>query len=311
MIQLAADERKDSMSCWAPILVFTYNRLEETKRALGALQNNYGANLSQLYIFSDGPKDAQTSAKVDSVRKFLKTITGFQSVEIIERRTNYGLAGSIIDGVSELIEKFGRVIVVEDDLVTSQNFLLYMNQALDSYQLDERIWSVSGFSFPINYSLIYPFDAAFGIRASSWGWATWQNRWKKVEWDVSNYASFTQNKNARRAFNRGGSDMCKMLHDQMTGKINSWAIRFCYAQFRNGAFDVFPRISKVKSIGFDNAATHTRGMDGRFATNLDSGEKRCFVFPEDVHVDEDILCQFIKPYSILTRLKYKFANFIP
>lgn len=294
---------------FSPILLFTYNRLKETKITIEALQENIGASESDLFIFSDAPKNKEAIESVHSVREYLKTISGFKSINVIERNKNYGLATSIISGVSEIIERYGSVIVLEDDLITSPNFLSYMNKALQTYESNSKIWSISGFSFPISAPEGYEYDALFGIRSTSWGWATWKNRWEKVDWEVSDYKEFLKNKKARKAFKQGGSDLCKMLNDQMTGKINSWAIRFCYAQFKNQCFDLYPTQSKVMSIGFAGDATHTKGMEKRFETQVDQTDKRDFSFPTKVEIIPSVLAQFQSYFSIYTRLKYKILRF--
>jgi len=290
---------------YSPVCLFTYNRLAETKQTVEALKANFLATESDLFVFSDFWACERAMPDVLSVREFLGTVEGFKSVTIFERNENYGLAKSIIAGVSKIVEEYGRVIVLEDDLVTSPNFLTFMNDGLRFYQLESKVWSVSGFSFPITYHKGYEFDATFGVRASSWGWGTWVDRWQKVDWTVSDYQDFASDRRAKIGFKQGGSDLCKMLKDQMTGRIDSWAIRFCYAQFRDGAFDVYPRISKVKNIGFGEGGTHTGGMDTRFDTVLDEGGGTRFNFPGEVVVDRRLLAQFKVPFSVWVRLKFR------
>ena len=130
----------------APICLFTYNRLEETIQTVAALKNNFLANKSELFIFSDGAKNKNVEQKIKQVRKYLKTITGFKNITIYESSKNKGLANSIIDGVTKIIETYGKIIVLEDDLVTSPNFLNFMNQALEFYHYNNRIYSVSGYT---------------------------------------------------------------------------------------------------------------------------------------------------------------------
>ena len=294
----------------SPIVLFTYNRLKETSSTIAALRKNDLALSSELIIFSDAAKVGDDTKDVYNIRQYLKTVDGFKRVTVIERDVNYGLAKSIIFGVTEVIKKYGKVIILEDDLITSPNFLSFMNQGLDFYECNSKVWSVSGFSFPIKYSDGYDFDATFGVRASSWGWATWIDRWDKVDWDVSDYDVFIKDRQKQKKFNSGGSDLCKMLNDQMTGKINSWAIRFCYAQFKHDAFDVFPKISKVKNIGFSSEATHTAGMGSRFDTILDETEVVDFNFPDKTFIESKVLRQFQKPFSITTRIKYKLLGYL-
>jgi hypothetical protein len=297
------------MNC-SPICLFTYNRLAETKQTVAALKENFLAFESELFIFSDGWKNENTKIEVLAVRDFLRSISGFRNIKIIEREKNFGLAKSIISGVTEIIDKYGRVIVLEDDLITSKNFLSYMNEGLSFYKENQEVWSISGFSFPITYPENYEFDTALGLRSSSWGWATWADRWGKVDWDVSDYEVFLKDRKKQKEFNLGGSDLCKMLNDQMAGKINSWAIRFCYSQFKNKTFDVFPKITKVKNIGFSDEATHTASMGSRFDTILDETNRVDFEFPERIVIEPRILRQFQKPFSVQTRIKYKLLGYL-
>jgi hypothetical protein len=293
------------MQMQTPILLFTYNRLAETKQTILNLKKNIGAKDSELIIYSDAAKDESAIYSVQAVRDYLKTISGFKSVKIIERSINFGLANSIITGVTEVIENYGQVIVLEDDLITSNNFLLYMNAALNFYKENDKIWSISGYTPPIDYPAGYCFDSAFGIRASSWGWATWSDRWKSVDWSISDYHEFLKDRSAQKGFNRGGSDMCKMLNEQKSGKINSWAVRFCYSQFRQEKYDVIPTVSKIQNIGFASDATHTKGMYSRFTTPLDVSETTQFKFATTPSIIPTALKQFQKLFSVSTRLKYK------
>jgi glycosyltransferase involved in cell wall biosynthesis len=292
----------------SPVCLFTYNRLDETKKTILALNNNYLASVSDLFIFSDGWKDEISKESVQCVRKFLTTIDGFKSVTVIERPENYGLAKSIITGVTDILDKYGRVIVLEDDLITSTNFLSYMNQALSFYRDNNKVWSISGFSFPIQYPKGYEFDNSFGVRASSWGWATWKDRWSEVDWKVSDYEEFMRNKSMQKQFKQGGSDLVRMLSKQMSGTIDSWAIRFTYSQFKHGSYDVLPVQSKVVNIGFNGDATNTQGMETRFGSTLDKSGNTVFVFNEAVSADEHVLRQFRKPLTIKSRVKYKISE---
>jgi hypothetical protein len=294
----------------SPICLFTYNRLAETKKTIEALKGNFLAGESEIYIYSDGWKNMNSKPKVELVRQYLNNIKGFKTITIIEREENFGLAKSIISGVSEIIKEHRKVIVLEDDLITSKNFLSYMNKSLDFYERSNKIWSISGFSFRMEYPQDYIYDVALGIRASSWGWGTWYDRWDRIDWSISDYASFQKDKKAQKKFKAGGSDILKMLNDQQKGKIDSWAIRFCYHQFINQMFDVYPVRSTIVNIGFSQNATNTIGMSKRFKTELDNSNNTSFRFTEEMTVDENILSQFRNRFSIYTRLKYKLLNLL-
>ncbi|WP_247237832.1 hypothetical protein [Telluribacter sp. SYSU D00476] len=289
----------------APILLFTYKRLDTLLLTVNALKNNDYASASTLYIFSDGAKSEKDINEVIKVRKYLKSISGFNKILIYESNTNQGLANSIIAGVSEVIKVHKKVIVVEDDLITSTNFLSFMNNALNFYIKKTNVFSISGYSPPI---LNPNNDIYFTKRASSWGWATWNDRWSQIDWDVTSYCSFKNNIFQRRKFNTMGSDLSRMLDKQIKGKINSWAIRWVYHQFINNLYTVYPTTSKIINIGTGLDATHTKDSFNRFYTRLDNSNKIYFDFEHDVKINKIYLKQFLKQFSIYTRIKYKLLN---
>lgn len=250
-----SNAKKKISGTLAPIVLFVYNRADHTKKTINRLQKNILAKKSTLFIFSDAPKKKENQKQVDTVRNYLNTISGFKKIIIIHRKKNYGLANSVIAGVSMVLEKHKKAIVLEDDLLTSPLFLKFMNKALDYYKNNEQIFVISGYSYPIKIPKNYLFDLYLGYRSSSWGWATWENRWKEIDWSVKDYKQFKQNKIKQKAFNRLGN-LSEMLANQMNGKIDSWAIRRTYAQFKLKKYTVFPRYSLVKNIGFDGTGIH-------------------------------------------------------
>jgi GT2 family glycosyltransferase len=292
----------------APICLFTYNRLAETRQTIEALQKNFLVNESDLIIFSDGGKDDVSRVKVEKVRQFIRSVSGFKSIQIIESPVNKGLANSVISGVTQIIEHYGKVIVLEDDLITSRNFLDYMNQCLEAYEANGKVFSVSGYSYPLKLATDYSYDATFGYRSYSWGWATWQDRWEKVDWEVSDYKDFSRSWKAKLKFNKGGSDLSRMLRHQMEGKLDSWYIRWVYHQYKLNLYDVFPRISKVNNIGFTRTATHTVCSPLRYLTPLDNFGNRIFKLPEQIEINKDISTQLKNKFSIYRRIKYRLLD---
>lgn len=285
----------------APICLFTYNRLDETQQTVSALQHNYLAAESELFIFSDGPKKEHDIEKVNEVRRFICTITGFKKITIFKSVENKGLANSIITGVSKIVKQYGKIIVLEDDLITSPNYLDFMNQALNFYERNPSIHSISGYSLDLPSLKYFHCDYYFGYRASSWGWATWKDKWESTDWEVADYIKFKYNILQQLKFMRGGSDMPKMLKSQMKGKIDSWAIRWCFSQFQNNQLTVFPSISKVVSIGFGPNATHTKHST-KFETRLDTQNKRNFVFSDKILIYSQLNKESRRKFSFLSRL---------
>lgn len=292
----------------APICLFVYSRLDETKKTIESLQQNILASESHLYVFSDGEKNEENRKNVLAVREYIHSINGFASVKIYESNINKGLANSIISGVTEIVNKYGKIIVIEDDLIFSTNFICFMNQALNFYENKKRVANISGYAFDFKYPSDYKYDMAFSCRFSSWGWATWKDRWEKVDWEVKDYKSFRWNIFNRIRFYQGGSDLDRMLRLQMKGKLDSWAIRFAYHHFKYDLLDIFPRISKVLYNGFNSGATHTQNKKDTFDTVLDSTENFNFQFSENLETEKEITKQFYNHYSFKTRLNYKISQ---
>lgn len=283
----------------APIILFVYNRLEHTQRTIDNLKKNYLSDESEIFIFSDGPKNESDAENVLKVREYLKTVNGFKSINFINSHENKGLAKSVIDGVSKIIDKYGKVIVLEDDLVTSKYFLKYMNEALDLYQNNMNIWSISGYTPNIDIPESYEEEVYLIKRGASWGWATWKDRWDMNDWEIKDYFEFKKNKKMKKEFNLAGDDMSPMLDDQMEGRINSWAIRWVYNQFKNNMWTVYPTKSLVKNIGNDLSGTHTP-ITHKYDVDLYECEIN---LNYDVNPDEEI-CKNFKLFYDLNLLGY-------
>jgi hypothetical protein len=248
-----------------PIALFVFNRLEHTIRTIEALQINEFAEFSELFIFSDAPKNPASMEAVKEVREYIKTVTGFASVTIVERDRNFGLAKSIIDGVTRLCDEFGKVIVIEDDLVTSQYFLRYMNEALDIYADDSNVASIHGYWYSVDKSMPETF---FMRGASCWGWATWSRGWGMFEADGEKLLGELKKQKLTRSFDLDGSiAYTQMLRDQISGKNNSWAIRWHASTFLADKLQLSPGTSLVRNIGFDGSGIHCVESD-RYAVSL-------------------------------------------
>ena len=276
----------------APVVIFVYARPEHTFKTIESLANNSLARETDVYIYSDAAKSEMAQIRVEKVREFIDTLAQlqlFRTISISKAEKNKGLAGSVISGVTEIINKYGKVIVVEDDLVSSPDFLEYMNEALDFYENDKRIWSISGYTFKIAIPKNYKKDVYLSYRGCSWGWGTWSDRWSKVDWEVKDYGEFKSDRVQRAKFNRGGRDMAGMLDAQIRGKIDSWAIRWCYTQSRLNMLTVYPIVSRIKNIGLDGTGTHS-GVTCRYDADLSDGKPGC-VF-ENPGVDHRIARAF-------------------
>lgn len=236
-----------------PIILFVYNRPWHTEQTVEALKKNELASESDLFIFSDGSK-INNDENVKKVREYIKTVKGFKSVTIIEREKNFGLANSVITGVTEIINKFGKVIVLEDDLVTSRYFLRYMNDGLSVYENDEQVISIHGYIYPVNIQLPETF---FIKGADCWGWATWKRGWRIFNSNGNELLKRIKEQDIHNEFDFNGAyPFYDMLKAQVEGKVDSWAIRWYASAFLKKKLTLYPGVSLVSNIGMDNSGTH-------------------------------------------------------
>ncbi|WP_316833874.1 glycosyltransferase [Pedobacter nutrimenti] len=239
----------------APIALFVYNRPKHTERTLKFLQQNELAAESRLFIFSDGPKTPADQEKVQELRDYLKTVDGFRSVEIIERKENLGLANSIIAGVSRLVKDYGQIIVFEDDLISSPHTLTYFNEALNVYRKEEKVMHIGAYMYPLKDKQLP--ESFFYRAATSWGWATWERAWQHFEPNIDVLLKqFDAPK--RNAFSiEKTMNFWKQMQDFKKGRNNSWAIRWYASIFLKGGLTLNPAQSLVNNIGHDGSGIHS------------------------------------------------------
>ena len=264
------------------------------------------AQESELYVFSDGAKSLEGQKKVEELRLYLKGITGFKKIEIFESKTNQGLADSIIKGVSKIIEEFGKVIVLEDDLITTPNFLNYMNHALNYFNDDKSIYTVSGYS-----PLIRDLDVDtfyMHSRAFPWGWGTWKEKWNQDFFNIKKIKiNITTKPNLLKDFNKNiGADASEMLLKTLDGKISSWYIRWVFNNYLLDRKAIYPVLSKVENIGNSKDATHFSGGISAYQCIFDTKLKTSFDFKNTIplkNIDYRFLKYFSKKYKFIYRLK--------
>lgn len=272
---------------YAPIVLFVYNRPYHTRRTLEALSKNELAMQSDLFIFADGAKENASSEQllqIEETRKVIREKQWCKNVEIIESPKNKGLADSIIEGVTKIINQYGKIIVLEDDLLTGKYFLNYMNDALDKYKNEAKVWHITSWRDPIatsnpNGSFFYPV-------MDCWGWATWADRWQHYKKDCAFFKKKFNGK-MRKAFNIDGTDkgMWQQILDNETGKINTWAIFWYATIFLNNGLCLAPCSSLVRNIGFDNSGEHC-GINS-FQEISQSVDVRVLQLPDAVEVDKN------------------------
>lgn len=284
---------------FAPIVMFVYNRADHFEKTVTALAKCPEAKQSELYIFSDGAKNSTAEDKVNSVRELAHVIQKqdyFKQITISESESNKGLANSVIAGVTEIINQYGKVIVLEDDCVPSPHFLHFMNTCLDAFEDNNHIGAIAGYAPPIAFPEDYTKDLFTAYRSCSWGWATWSDRWTDVDWKLDSFSDLYTDKELLRKLNSNGTDRFIRLYRQTKANKNSWSVKFGYHLVRKDMLTVYPRYSYIDNIGCDSSGVHSQaGDDEKTRVDLSKAIENPVI--EYVEPDERIQNRMKKFYS--------------
>ena len=269
---------------YAPVLIFVYRRPDHLRNTISSLMRCEGFGESPVIVYADGPRGSYENDVVMATREVARSMLG-ERAEYHFSETNQGLSGSVISGVTETLDRFGRAIVVEDDLELNPVFLTFMNAALDRYTDAESIYQVSGYMFDVP-ALARERSALFLPFTVSWGWATWKRAWDRFDPRAEGWEMLRTDKKLRRDFNLDGTyDYATMLVRQMTGQRDSWAIRWYWTVFKENGRVLFPPVSLVRNMGIDGSGTHGRGLLRRFSADRTALNSIAFRLPESVLVD--------------------------
>ncbi|MFC5284579.1 glycosyltransferase [Pedobacter alpinus] len=275
----------------APIALFVYNRPEHTRRTLKFLKANLLADESRLYIFADAAKTENEEENVAEVADLINQVDGFKSVKIIKQKSNLGLAKSIINGVTQLTESYGKVIVFEDDLISSPYTLQYFNEALSLYQNQDKLMHISAYMYPLVGTDNLP-DTFFYRAVHSWGWATWKTAWDKFNPDIDDLIAQFDAKKKNEFSIEGKMNFWKQMLEFKNGKNNSWAIRWYASVFLNGGLSLNPTKSLINNIGHDGTGVHS---NIEFMYNVKIHQQAIKNFPQEI-VENKTAYALVKNY---------------
>ena len=284
---------------YAPIIIFVYNRADHFIETYSALAACKEAKESELYIFSDGAKNDAGKVKVDEVRAAVAAIKDsgdFKSVTVTESPVNKGLAASVIAGVTDVINRYGKVIVVEDDCKVSPLFLGYMNKSLDFYESNKKIGSIAGYTPMIDLPDDYKEDVFAAYRSCSCTWATWKDRWDGVDWELKNMKDFYNSPRLIRRLNSNGSDRFIRLYRQTKGNGSSWSVRFGAHLVKKNLLTVYPKYSYITNIGCDESGVHSK-IDDAEKMRVDLSKAIENPVLTDIEIDKRIQKLMKKHYS--------------
>lgn len=270
-----------------PIILFVFNRLDHTQRAVEALQKNELAKESELYIYSDGARDQRDEESIARVRNYCRNIAGFARVHLLERKENWGIEKSEIAALSEILERYEACIVLEDDLEVGSQFLTYMNLALERYREEKKVISIAGYSnIDALPKRLRGQEFYFSQMITSWGWATWADRWKLFD-DKALNVDILKSEDVRKRFDLDGAcPYTQMLQTQIENHYITWDVAWYFKAFEHGMLTLTPVCTLVNNIGMDGSGVHYNNdaIDSNRIRNLERSYR--FVFPEEVKLDE-------------------------
>lgn len=287
---------------YAPIVMFVFNRPKHFLETVEALSKCPEASESELFVFSDGPKTEKDSIKVSQVRKYVRMEMAkrrFANVRLEERKVNFGMAKNVIEAVTQVLNRYGRCIVIEDDALCSPYLLKFFNAALEYYEDNEKVGAIAGYTPAIEFPEEYNKDVFTAYRPCSYSWAVWKRSWDNIDWELENIKDFYNDLSLVKKLNSNGSDRYDRLCRVAEGKSSSWSVRFHAHLVKNDMLTVYPRYSHILNTGVDvNNANNTNAIEDQDMNSIDLNlAKGDFEFIDDLEPDVEVQLAMRKHYS--------------
>ena len=264
---------------YAPIAIFAFNRPGHLSNLFTSLLTNPEVEYSEIYLFIDGPRTNDEKKLTAETKKIGQDYSKFLNLNISQNEKNLGLSESILGGIDKVLLTHDRVIVLEDDLELSPNFLRFINRGLEVHKSDLSVASIQGFSMIELKSS----ETSYFLRgADCWGWATWSNRWESLVRDPRILLEQIRNKKLTRDFDlKGAYPYTNMLERNCNKAIDSWAIRWHASMFLEGKMSLYPAVSLVNNMGRDGSGTHGGSQEEVQATLTDEPIEYMWTKPQE------------------------------
>jgi glycosyltransferase involved in cell wall biosynthesis len=288
--------------------VFCYNRAAKLKTCIEALLKNPECASMDIVFFSDGYKKEADKQGILEVRAYIDSLKGFRNVIKHYRDRNYSTGPNFQEGLAFLSQNYDEFIVVEDDLVVAPNYIKYLMDGLDFYRKDKTVFCITAYVFPIKKEKSYPYDTIVYKRFCSYGWAGWADRFESVIWDKDELQHMMDTSPGfKKRMNAEGYDLVRMLKKQITGVISTWDVQLQAHVAENRLKVIYPVLSKVSNIGFDEESTNTYGIN-YLVTPIDKGVKRSFNYCRGDYIVPALQAQIKKPYGLKALVTRKLIN---
>lgn len=302
------------MNNLAPLALFVFNRAKTTKKVLNSLAKNKLIQKTNIYIFCDAPKFSKDNKEINKVRKLIDNFKNCKKKSVIIRDVNFGLKKNILEGLKFIFKKYEKVIVLEDDILTSKYFLTYMNEGLKKFKDIKKVASIHSYCYPIEEKDNLE-DHFFLRGADCWGWGTWKDRWSLYNDNSKKLFQGIKKKKLINDFNVYNSYFfSKMLLNNL--KVNeekkSWAINWYASMYLKNKLTLYPKNSLCKNIGFNVDGTHS--LKKNFYPNMNSKFKRYNSIDINIPLKENLfakkkISKFLKKLKTFERLNYIFNKF--
>lgn len=255
--------RKPYLTDIAVAIVF-FNRPKSLKETFEAVSS---VRPSRLYLIQDGarydrPDDID---KIQQCRQIVSHVDWDCKVIQDYSSKNLGCGMRMFSGVSNAFKTEEFLVIVEDDIVISKDFLPFCKEMSERYKNDERIGRVCG----MNHLGIYqncPNSYFFSSRGGScWGWATWKRVWKDIEWNFKcAQDKYTMNIYPLTAQPHSiGYGFRKMVETRVASmacgkKQSSWSVQFIFtACFLQNRLTIVPSKNQISNIGLGEENVHS------------------------------------------------------
>ncbi len=284
------------------VAIYVYNRPKHTIDLLNSLDACREIGEIPIFIHADAAKNIQQQNNVRQVREIVHNYQNEhpdRRISIHEETDNQGLANSVIKDTTFVLTKFDSVIVLEDDLIVSEDCLRYFMNALQYYQSDASVGAISGFTFPLRRLKMTSNDVYKSRTGNSWGWATWKDRWMETDWEVQDYDHFLNNPQMKKLFNQTQWGISDMLMRQMNHQIDSWAVRWDYSFWKRNLYTIYPKENKISNMGFDGSGSHCGNEEYEYPLG---------VCGEVVLKEASLLDDYTKQTSVFERKQYYFQK---
>lgn len=310
----------DQKAC-APIVMIAYNRPDLLRLSMRNVALADGADGHEIFVFVDGPRSSDDIIKQNDIHAI---VTSYQQeklpkLKIIKRERNYGCRDNIVDAISQVISKYGKAIIIEDDILISRTFLEYMDEALAFYKDDKSIWSINAYQSPnLRIPKDYPYDVYLNPVNMCWGWGTWVDRWEQVDFDMKDWSTLRNDPEIIRKLNSSGRHLLGLIESQAAGTLETWDVQCAYHVVKNGLMSIEPKYQLSKNIGFSTIAG---GVHNKTDQPYVTRQPYYNFLPKLVHGlshDPRIFHQFewaVRPRNltarIIRKLQRTMANFSP